>query len=188
MQYCEKCSCATEDSRCPLCGSRKLRDVRQDDYCFAAEYDHYKAAQRKEDLNNRGIEAVGVPYGDGFRSQLALPLENERLYVPFPQLHETLELLRAWEKEAEENIRASLKKRLNELYIAPDLAKKLTRKLRLAKEELIPCLQAAIASADKIYDGGAIANSTAHHYLCRTQRHVITLNSETMEVVAVDRR
>ena len=188
MNYCENCSYATEDTRCPLCGSKKLRPVKENDYCLAAECEKSYTDRRKEDLARCGIQAIGVPYGDGFRSQLALSLENERLYVPYAQLYETQEILRAWEKEADESLLRSLKEHMNALHVAPKRAKKLTRKLRLPEEELIPYLQKALASADKVYDGGALPYSTAHLYLCRLPKYVITLNSETMEIVAVDRR
>lgn len=188
MNYCENCSYATEDARCPLCGSKKLRLVKDVDYCLVTECKKSQADRRKEDLARCGIQAIGVPYGDGFRSQLALSLENERLYVPFAQLHETLEILRAWEKEANESLLRSLREHINALHVAPKLAKKLARKLRLTKDELIPYFQKALASADKVYDGGALPYSTAHLYLCRLPKYVVTLNSETMEIVAVDRR
>ncbi len=188
MKYCENCSCATNDSRCPLCGSKKLRPVKDDDYCLVTECKKSQAAQRKEDLARYGIQAIGIPYGDGFRSQLALSLENERLYVPYVQLHKTLEILRAWEKEADDSLLRSLKENMNALHVAPKLAKRLIRKLRLTEEELIPYLREALTSADKVYDGGALSNSSAHLYLCRLPKYVITLNSETMEIVAVDRR
>ena len=188
MNYCENCSCATNDSRCPLCGSKKLRPVKDDDYCLVTECKKSQAAQRKEDLARYGIHAIGVPFGDGFRSQLALPLENERLYVPYAQLHKTLELLHSWKKEEEKSLRTYLLQHAKSLSISPKLAKRLIRKLRLTEEELIPYLQEALISTDKVYDGGALSNSSAHLYICQLPKYVITLNSETMEIVAVDRR
>ena len=102
MNYCEKCSCATEDVRCPLCGTKKLRPVREDDHCFLTECEKSYAAERKRVLAAEGIEAVGVPYGNGFLTQVALPLENERLYVRFPDLERAVELLKQKRSERDD--------------------------------------------------------------------------------------
>ena len=39
MLYCEKCRRNTEEDRCPECGRKKLREIREDDPCFLIERD-----------------------------------------------------------------------------------------------------------------------------------------------------
>ena len=37
MKYCENCHVAAEPPRCPLCGGKRLREVKDEDYCFLTE-------------------------------------------------------------------------------------------------------------------------------------------------------
>lgn len=188
MNYCEKCSCATEDVRCPLCGTKKLRPVREDDYCFLTECEKSYAAERKRVLAAEGIEAVGVPYGNGFLTQVALPLENERLYVRFPDLERAVELLKQKRSERDDAYLSYVRSRTDDLFVPAKLAKKLCRKLHLAEDELVPFLAREIAASDAVFDGGRIGMEEARMYLCRSERFVVSVNSDTFEVLAVDRR
>lgn len=188
MNYCEKCSCATQDDQCPLCGTKKLRPVREDDYCFLTECEKSYAAERKRVLAAEGIEAVGVPYGNGFLTQVALPLENERLYVRFPDLERAIGLLKQERNERDDAYLSYVRSRTDDLFVPAKLAKKLCRKLHLAEDELVPFLAREIAASDAVFDGGRIGMEEARMYLCRSERFVVTVNSDTFEVLAVDRR
>jgi len=37
--YCEKCEQVVDNSRCPICGNRKLREPLPEDLCYIAEKD-----------------------------------------------------------------------------------------------------------------------------------------------------
>ncbi len=37
MNYCEKCHAAADSPRCPLCSGKKLREVKDEDYCLLTE-------------------------------------------------------------------------------------------------------------------------------------------------------
>lgn len=44
MNYCENCHRVSDQTRCEQCGRRKLRPVREDDFCFLTE-DHASRCQ-----------------------------------------------------------------------------------------------------------------------------------------------
>lgn len=138
MNYCEKCSCATEDVHCPLCGTKKLRPVREDDYCFLTECEKSYAAERKRVLAAEGIEAVGAPYGNGFLTQVALPLENERLYVRFPDLERAVELLKQERNERDDAYLSYVRSRTDDLFVSTKLAKNYAESCTLQRTSLSP--------------------------------------------------
>ena len=62
MFFCEKCNFATSENSCPLCGKKKLRDVKDEDFCFYSKMSVYDFEMFGFTLKENGIEAVGVPY------------------------------------------------------------------------------------------------------------------------------
>lgn len=62
MLFCEKCNFATYDDRCPSCGSKKLRAVCDEDFCFFVNTDEFSFSMLESALKENDIEVVGVPY------------------------------------------------------------------------------------------------------------------------------
>ena len=79
MKYCENCHVAAELPRCPLCGGKKLREIKEDDYCFLTEMRAMNGEMLADILRGNGIECVSMPSGSGLNTAMALPLENSRL-------------------------------------------------------------------------------------------------------------
>ena len=55
MLYCEKCRRNTEEDRCPECGRKKLREIREDDPCFLIERDVIWSEVVEDILKGNGI-------------------------------------------------------------------------------------------------------------------------------------
>ena len=56
MNYCESCKYLCESSSCPECGSRELRPVEDNDYCFLVECSSTFGKMLAEILENNGIK------------------------------------------------------------------------------------------------------------------------------------
>ncbi len=93
MNFCEECNLACDGERCPKCGRKKLRAVRDEDFCFAARVDRTFGDNLKENLEREQIECVLMPYGTGVRSKFALPLESYLLYVRYKNLEHVRQIL-----------------------------------------------------------------------------------------------
>lgn len=83
MNFCEGCNIACNDERCPKCGRKKLRAVKEDDFCLVARVDRFFGDNLKENLENEDVECVLLPYGTGTSARVALPLENYLVYVRY---------------------------------------------------------------------------------------------------------
>ena len=88
--YCEKCKRIIDaEDRCPACGSRHVRELRQDDLCFLTERD-YVSTGILEDV----LKQNGVPYllknvmGAGLAIKVGPMLDRGRFYVSQDRLQE----------------------------------------------------------------------------------------------------
>lgn len=53
--YCADCRLMTQEESCPLCGSKKLREVKADDPCFLVSKEVVWAGMLEEVLKGKGI-------------------------------------------------------------------------------------------------------------------------------------
>ena len=60
--YCEKCHFATEEDFCPVCLSKKIREVRDEDFCFFNKMDVFYFEMFENALKEENIKVVGVPF------------------------------------------------------------------------------------------------------------------------------
>ena len=94
MNFCEGCNIACNDARCPQCGRKKLRAVKEDDFCLVAQVDRSFGDSLKENLESENIECVLLPYGTGVNAKFALPLESYLLYVRYKNLEYARQILK----------------------------------------------------------------------------------------------
>jgi len=92
--YCEKCKLYFEEKgRCPVCNNKKVRDVRDDDICEAAEINMILAGLLEEVYKQNNI-----PYmmkgrlGAALTLTLGAGIETIRFYVPYICLDRAKEL------------------------------------------------------------------------------------------------
>lgn len=94
MNFCERCNIACDDDICPICGNKKLRAVKDDDFCLVAQVERAFGDNLKRNLENDDIECVLMPYGTGFRSRVALPLEDYLLYLRYKNLDRVRQIVK----------------------------------------------------------------------------------------------
>ena len=83
MKYCENCHVAADLPRCPLCGGKKLREVKDEDYCFLTEMRAVDGEMLADVLRGNGIECVAMPSGNGVRPNFSLWLDKRKLFAPW---------------------------------------------------------------------------------------------------------
>ncbi len=85
--YCEKCSLIIDAGRCPVCGSRKVREPLPKDPCFLTEQDYVFSGILEDVLTQNGIlfQKKGI-MGAGLAAIVGPMLERNRFYVPYEQL------------------------------------------------------------------------------------------------------
>ncbi len=95
MPYCPICKLLVEDQHCPLCGSKNLRAVNDDDYCFLTEKDSIWAGALSELLTQNKIPfIVKQLLGDGLATRIGPAQERIHFYVPYSFYHQAQEFER----------------------------------------------------------------------------------------------
>ena len=94
MMYCANCQIAFGDAeRCPVCGSRKLREAEPDDPCFLTEEAPIPGGMLQEVLEDHGITAMGKStIGAGMAMRAGAMFERTRVFVRYDQLEEAGEI------------------------------------------------------------------------------------------------
>lgn len=185
MNYCENCHIVTQASRCPVCGGKDCREVREEDFCLLLERKASDCAAIKEFFAGENIPCVAMPSGDGFRSSLGLRLENEKLFVPYAQLERAKELVRALADRETGRLRDQILQHAGTLHMAPRLARKLAKKWKT--EDVLGACKENIASARRIEDGGRRIDGpgNGHFLFCYADSMTLCVDSESLEILSV---
>lgn len=87
MLFCEKCNLLTDEKVCPSCGSKKLREVADNDYCFFVNLHTFYFSMLEGALKEENIDVVGIPYYvSGVHNGNAGRAEGRRVYVRYKDL------------------------------------------------------------------------------------------------------
>lgn len=82
MYYCERCHLLNQHDVCFQCHRRKLRKVREDDYCFLEMIDALYANMLEEMLERYHIARILKPViGAGITSSIGIRTEKYEVYV-----------------------------------------------------------------------------------------------------------
>lgn len=93
MLYCEDCKSLTADSECPSCGSKKLREAKENDPVYLLTKDAVFAASIEDILAQNDISCLKNPLlGAGFVARTGCP-EFYKFFVPFGAYNKAEELL-----------------------------------------------------------------------------------------------
>ena len=105
MLYCEKCRLPVEtlgempadgEDRCPECGRKKLRPIREDDPCFLIERDQIWSEVIEDLLKENGIPFLTKGrMGAGLAISVGPMFEKNRYYVPYSCLDRAREVMTA---------------------------------------------------------------------------------------------
>ena len=189
MFYCENCKYLNKTSICGCCGRNGLRSPVAEDFCYLTEMDVSLGKMLKEIFDAENILCAVIPSGDGFRSSLALPLENYKLFVPYRDYAKANEII----KEIFENNCSALKKELLEnlgkLNFSGKTEKKCRKKLKLSKEtNFLEFIKEKVASAEKVFDAGASSYSSFGRYInVSVGSWTILIITGTWEIVSVNK-
>ena len=82
--YCPNCNRLSDEKRCPICGSRDLRDPISTDYCFLVDKKVIWATALEDLLKDNGIPYVTEnTLGAGLAAKIGPALERKQFFVPY---------------------------------------------------------------------------------------------------------
>lgn len=91
--YCPNCCVLVNGTRCPVCGSKQVRESNNDDYCFLVEKELIWATALEDLLTDNGIPFVTRnALGAGLAAKIGPALERKRFFVPFQHYTRAKEL------------------------------------------------------------------------------------------------
>ena len=94
MMYCESCMKLTDESKCPFCKRKKLREARHDDPVYILTQDATFARSVEDILSKNGIPCIKRGFlGEGITSYVGFTLEAFRFYVPYAAYGKAREVL-----------------------------------------------------------------------------------------------
>lgn len=186
MNYCENCHVAADLPRCPVCGGKKLREVKDEDYCFLIEKPAMEGDMLADVLRGNGIECVAMPSGNGVRTAFSLWLDKRKLFVPWKSFGTAKSYLQEADNSETEKWRQYLLDNVDKLYISPKLEKKIIKKSKGAcGESVIEFCRALVASAERIEDGGLSYELGNGHYLvCYAEAATVMVSSDKFEILS----
>ena len=186
MKYCEECKTLVNGEACPECGSENLRDPNDEDFCFLVECRQSFGDILNEALKDEGIECALVPWGDGVRTALGMELENYRVYVPFKDVENAVEILKEFIGEpAVEKLRKKLLDNIDEWHMKESFAKKIRKKLKLGKDDdIFDAIEEGVKNSDTIQDRGLMGTfeTAAHGIMVKIDGVVLWFSDETFEI------
>lgn len=189
MKICLNCCFASDGERCPVCGSKNMRAVDDDDFCLLTEKEaaDFKAISDAFDIEDIAYSAL--PYGSGVATRLGLPLENYRVFVQYRCLEKAKEIIKRIDGEVTEMLRNFLLDGVENLNILTKTEKKIKRKAGLSDNADIfgYCID-IIRTAYKIADKGTITDCSkgGHYYFCYARGVTLAINSKTYEIISLD--
>ncbi len=188
MNYCENCFAAFDSPRCPLCGGRKVREIKEDDYCFLTEKSVLEGEMVADILRGNEIPCVTEPSGNGVRTAMALPLENRKLFVPWRCFCAAKSYLREIAEAETKKWRQYLSENADKLHLSAKLEKKIVKKSKGAcGESAIAFCKNLCVSAERIEDGGTSYErlGDGHDLICYAEIATVIIDSATFEILSV---
>lgn len=87
IMFCPKCNLIVKASKCPVCGSRNVREPEPEDYCYLTEKETIWAGALSDILTQNEIPFITKNVlGAGLAAKMGPALERTRFYVPYAQL------------------------------------------------------------------------------------------------------
>lgn len=92
--FCSNCNLIVNSGKCPVCGSKNIRNPQPDDYCYLIEKETIWAGALSDILTQNKIPFLTKNVlGAGLAAKMGPALERTRFYVPYShyQLAQDLE-------------------------------------------------------------------------------------------------
>ena len=184
MNYCEKCNCISENSKCDNCGFHNLREVKDDDFCFLATVEESFGKQIIELCANEGINCVAVPVGNGVRSQFALTLGNYQLYVPYGRLGDAKDIIGFFTEDCStDKLKEKILQNIDKWHFESEKAqRKIRKKLKVNSEiDLLAHIKELVEKAHTINDVGLLIDNE-HGLVVKSEKSVLWFSSCTFRI------
>ena len=92
MNYCEKCHYLLKEDSCYNCGNKKLRQPKDNDFCYFVDLQSSKAKMLESTLDNNKIEYAIIPIRlNAIGAKFAIDFDH-RIYVFYKDLETVKEL------------------------------------------------------------------------------------------------
>ena len=193
--YCENCNIQSPTNRCPRCGKRKLREIRDTDFCFYDEMSDTMAESLKEILDEEGIGCARIPHGSGWRTKIGLRLEGYLVYVEYKGIPFVQDFFRKRRQRITEMLKKELEQKIDKLHVWEYDEANIRSMLKLKPSfNLIELFQNILNTAVAITDHGDINDETfveddsndfcdfPHYYCVANEKYEMWLNSYSMRV------
>ena len=185
MKYCENCHIVTDFPRCPACGAKVFREVREEDFCLLLERLRRTARCLRRSLKRRIFPALrclratgsALRSGCGWKMKSCLcrmrSCSGQKRSCARSPLGET------------ERLRGQILQNADALHMAPRLARKLAKKWKA--EDVLNVCKEKIASARRIEDGGRRLDGpgSGHFLFCYADGATLCVDSESLEILSV---
>lgn len=87
MYYCSNCMVCTNETVCPVCGRKKLKDTKADDKVFLVTEDFFEAGILASTLDEKKIPFHKIPIlGAGITGYIGPKLESYNFFVFYKDL------------------------------------------------------------------------------------------------------
>lgn len=93
MNYCEKCHYLLQENSCYNCGNKKLREPKDNDFCFLADLNSITAKTLENSFDKNDIEYVYIPIRLNILNAKFAKDFDHRVYVLYKDLIPAKELL-----------------------------------------------------------------------------------------------
>ena len=189
MNYCEKCKSLTEEEYCSVCGNKKIREVSTDDYCVLTECEQMYGEMLRDALQEEEIDCVLIPCGNGVRSQFGLPLGKYKVYVPYKNYENSLEIFKSFFNEpTTDDLKELLLANIDKWNIvSARTEKKIRKKLKLSDNaDIIECIKDVIEKSQCIEDRGIMSftNTFGSHCLAvEIDKVTLMFSDESFEIL-----
>lgn len=93
VMYCPNCNLLVNSTKCPVCGSKQIREPLSDDYCYLVEKELIWAEALSDLLSQNDIPFLTKNVlGAGLAAKLGSGVERTRFYVPYAYYKNALAL------------------------------------------------------------------------------------------------
>lgn len=188
MNYCEKCKMLSETEVCPMCESKKLREVTPEDYCFLLECERSFGDMLEEAMQKEALQCALVPCGTGVSTFFGLPLEHYEVYVPYRDYEKANEWVAFFSSTPKtEDLKAKLLENFDKWHILSSFTtRKIRKKLKIEKgADVLAYLKCCVEKATSIEDKGFMYSfqNGGHGLAVEIGETTLWFSSESYEIL-----
>lgn len=185
--YCDNCFAVSEKGYCPVCGAKKIRAVKAEDFCLLLETGAQYCNEIISAFEDENLPYSALPYGSGVESKLGLPLSNYRLFVPYACYDRAKEIVSDLENFRTEKSRSVILENYDSFHVLKATENKIRKKFKISDDtDFFVWCENVVKSAHRIIDEGNITSCRqgGHYLFCYTKDVALAINSVTYEIIS----